>query len=97
MDSTGNKKRRTPKQIAALLCVAILVCVYLVTFIVACLDTSESGKLFAACLLTTIGLPILLWIFIWFYGLMKKQQPDSAQSAFSVSKDEAAQGDGHIQ
>lgn len=61
-------KKRTPKQIAALICVVILVCMYIVTLIVACLDFSGSGRLFAACLLATIGLPILLWIYIWLYG-----------------------------
>ncbi|MDE6662446.1 MAG: hypothetical protein K2K46_03790 [Lachnospiraceae bacterium] len=65
-------KKRTPKQIAALICVVILVCMYIVTLIVACLDFSGSGKLFAACLLATIGLPILLWIYMWLYSRVKE-------------------------
>lgn len=63
-----NKKKRTPKQIAALICIMILVCLYLVTFIVAFLDFPGWDRLFAVCLLATIGLPILLWIYIWLYG-----------------------------
>lgn len=69
-----DKKKRTPKQIAALICVAILVCMYIVTFIVACLDFGDSGRLFAACLVATIGLPILLWIYIWLYGKVKDRK-----------------------
>lgn len=66
-------KKRTPKQIAALICVIILVCMYLITFIVACLDFPNSDRLFAVCLLTTIGLPVLLWIYIWLYGKVKEK------------------------
>lgn len=74
-----NGKKRTPKQIAALLCVIILVSMYLFTLIVACLDFPGADKMFAACLLTTIGLPILLWLFIYFYGLMKDRQAAAAE------------------
>ena len=64
-------KKRTPKQIAALLCVILLLSLYVVTFIVACLDLGDSGRLFAGCLLATIALPILLWIYIWLYGVYR--------------------------
>ena len=67
-------KKKTPKQIAALICVVLLVSMYIITFIAAFLDTPGSGKLFAACLASTIGLPILLWIFIWFFGLSKEHK-----------------------
>lgn len=78
-------KKKTPKQIAALLCVALLVSTYLITLIVACLDLADSGRLFGICLVATIGLPILLWIFLWFYGLSKNQH--------SAPLDEAADDD----
>ena len=71
------KKKRTPKQIAALLCVILLVCLYLITFIVACLDFPGSDKLFSACLYATIGLPILCWIFIWFPGILKDRKEEN--------------------
>ena len=74
----NENKKRTPKQIAALICVVILVCMYLVTLIVACLDFSGSGKLFAACLLATIGLPILLWIYMWLYSRIKENSKDKS-------------------
>lgn len=61
-----NAKKKTPKQIAALICVALLVAMYIITFIVACLNVADNGKLFAACLTATAALPILLWIFIHF-------------------------------
>lgn len=73
------KRRRTPKQIAALICVIILLCMYLITFIVACLDFPNADKLFAVCLLTTVGLPILLWIYIQLYIIVKKKQNENEQ------------------
>lgn len=63
----NNKKRKmSPKQIAALVCVALLVAMYVVTLIAAFLDVTDTGRLFAACLAATVGLPILFWIFIHF-------------------------------
>ena len=62
------KRKITPKQIAALVCVVLLVGMYIGAFVVACLDLGDSGRLFAGCLVATIGLPILLWIYIWLYG-----------------------------
>lgn len=73
------KRKRTPKQIAALICVILLLCMYIITFIVACLDFPNSERLFAACLLTTVGLPILLWIYIQLYTIIKKKQSENEQ------------------
>ena len=67
-------KKKKPKQIAALLCVVLLISLYVVTFLVACFGSVDSGQLFAACLGATIALPVLLWILLWFYDLMKKIQ-----------------------
>ena len=60
--------KKTPKQFAALTCVILLVLLYVATLIVAILDFPGSDRLFAACLVATIGLPILLWIYIAAYG-----------------------------
>lgn len=60
--------KKTPKQIAAMICVILLVLLYVFTLAVSLLDFPGSEKLFAACLLATIGLPILLWIYIWAIG-----------------------------
>ena len=49
----------------------ILVLLYLVTFISALLDFPGADKLFAACLTATIGLPILLWLFLWCFKHLK--------------------------
>lgn len=66
--------KKTPKQIAAIICIVLLILLYVVTLIVSLLDFPQSDRLFAACLMATIGLPILLWIYIWAYGRFKGKQ-----------------------
>lgn len=65
--------KRRPKQIAAIICIVLLVLLYVVTLIVSLLDFPGSDRLFAACLTATIGLPILLWIYIWLYGRLTQK------------------------
>lgn len=66
--------KKTPKQIAAIICIVLLILLYVVTLIVSLLDFPQSDRLFAACLMATIGLPILLWIYIWAYGRFTGKQ-----------------------
>lgn len=63
--------RKKTKQIAAWICIILLVLLYVVTFIVSLLDFPGSGALFQSCLVSTVGLPILLWIYIWLFGKIK--------------------------
>lgn len=66
--------KKKSKQIIALICVVLLVSLYVATFIVACLDFPGKDRMFAACLLATIGLPILLWIYIWIIGKITQKK-----------------------
>ena len=70
-NSTGQKTRKekkTPKQIAAIICIILLAAMYLFTFVSAFLNFPGWDRLFAGCLLMTVAMPILLWIYIWLYG-----------------------------
>ena len=67
-------KKISPKQIAAMICVVLLVGMYVATLIVALLDFPGWDRLFQACLVATIGLPILLWISIWLYKQVKEKK-----------------------
>ena len=71
-----NEKKITPKQIAAIVCIVLLVGMYVATLIVALLDFPGADRLFQACLVATIGLPILLWIYIWLYQQVKKRKEE---------------------
>ncbi len=78
--------KRKPKQIAAIICIILLVLLYVATLVVSLLDFPGSDRLFAACLIATVGLPILLWIYIWLYGRLTQRSsiaevfPDQARS-----------------
>lgn len=66
--------KKTPKQIAAIICIILLVLLYAATLVVSLLDFPGADKLFAACLLATVGLPILLWIYIGAYGKLTQKK-----------------------
>lgn len=59
---------------AALIGVILLLLLYVATFIAAIFNFDGSGNLFKACLFATIGMPILLWIYIWLYGAITKKR-----------------------
>ncbi len=60
----------TPKRICALLVVILLVMMYLVTLFVAVIWPGNSAKLFAMCLLVTVIVPIVAYIYLWLYGTL---------------------------
>lgn len=65
---SNEKKKATSKQIAAIVGIALLVLLYVVTLFAAVFDSSATGSLFRVCLFATIAVPLLLWIYIWMYG-----------------------------
>ncbi len=66
--------KKTPKQIAAIICIILLAFLYVATLVVAILDFPGSDKLFASCLVATIGVPILLWIYLALYGKLTNKK-----------------------
>ena len=66
-------KRSKAQRIAALVCVILLVSLYLITLLVAIFDRSSSGKWFMICLIGTITIPLLTWIYIWMYGMLSNR------------------------
>lgn len=79
-----NKPKRTSKQIAALIGVILLVGLYIITLIVAIVNPGDSGRLFQACLVATVAVPILIWIYVWMYGKLTNKHtfadPDYLQN-----------------
>lgn len=59
----------TKKQrIMAWIGIVLLVVLVIATFLCAILDFEGSERMFAACLFASVGLPILMWIYIGLYG-----------------------------
>lgn len=81
------------KQIAAILCIVLLVLLYVATLVVSLLDFPGSDRLFGACILATIGLPILLWIYIWLYGKVTGKRTITGSEQDFSSIDEGSQAD----
>lgn len=67
-ETLDNRKKMTSKQVVALIGVILLVILYIVTLIVAIFDDSDSGKWFMGCILATVAVPLLIWIYTWMYG-----------------------------
>lgn len=67
-ENKSDKKKISSKQVVAIIGIVLLVLLYLVTLIVAFVDTSASGRLFGICLFATIAVPLLVWIYTWMYG-----------------------------
>ncbi|MDD3204975.1 MAG: hypothetical protein PHS74_04465 [Lachnospiraceae bacterium] len=61
------------KQISAIIAIVILVGLYVATFIFAITDSPNSGRMFQASLFATIGIPILLWIWLCLYRAITKK------------------------
>lgn len=75
------KKKKTAKQIAAIVCIVLLAALYLITLLSAIFAFPGWQRLFSGCLICTVAVPILLWIFIWLYG----QFEQSTRSHPSIS------------
>ena len=73
-------KKISPKQVAAMICVVLLVGMYVATLIVALLDFPGWDRLCQACLVATIGLPILLWIYIWLYQQIRERKEEKEEN-----------------
>ena len=79
----------TKKQrIAAWIGIVLLVMLFIATLVCAFLDFEGSDRLFAACLLACVGVPILLWIYIGLYGKItnKKTIADMFPKAESLEE-----------
>ena len=77
------KKKITGKQVIAIIGIVLLVLLYVVTLILAFVDTSASGRMFAISLCCTFVFPVLIWIYTWMYGkltgkrTMADEMPDN--------------------
>ena len=68
------------KRILASATICILVLLYLITLILAITDKSQSSNWFLASLFCTVVLPVLLWIYMHCYDLVKgKREEDTSE------------------
>lgn len=67
-DTENKKTKMTSKQVFAIVGIVVLVLLYVVTLFAAIFDSSATHALFASCLLATMAVPLLIWIYTWMYG-----------------------------
>ena len=67
-------KKMTPKRIAALLVVILLVAMYLITLCAAIYDPTAGSRLFALCLYATVVIPLMTWITIFLIDRTRGKQ-----------------------
>ena len=65
------------KQIAALIGIAFLVLLYVLLLVFAIFDFEGSDILFRACLIGTVTIPILIWIYMYLYDRLIKNRDAS--------------------
>ncbi len=66
--------KRTAKQIAALIGVVLLVLLYVLLLVFAIFDFEGSDIMFRACLIGTITIPILIWVYMYLYDKLVKNR-----------------------
>ena len=71
--------KKDKKSVIALLGIALLVLLYVATLVTAFLNIPNWDRLFQACIVATIGLPILLWIYLLILKDWKNRQERSRE------------------
>lgn len=67
-------KKMTSKQIVAWIGIIALIAMYIITLVVAIINPGQGGKLFQACLVATMAIPLLIWVYVWMYGKLKGKE-----------------------
>ena len=68
-----NKKKITSKQMIAIVGVIILVLLYVVTLVLAFFNGPIAKQLFQICLFASVGIPFVIWFYIWIYGKLTQK------------------------
>ncbi|HKM35089.1 MAG TPA: hypothetical protein VJY54_10160 [Lachnospiraceae bacterium] len=89
-------KKMTVKRVAAWIAIVLLVGLYLVTLVLALLNSPATNNLFKVSLVCTILVPVMCWIFIWIYGQLTGKKT-IADLNLMQDKDKVAEQDEKLQ
>lgn len=86
------------KQILAIICAVILAGMYIITFIMAIMDNSQTMLLFKGCIACTIFIPVIAYIYICLhkYAMNRSKRKDYYSSP-SSSDDNGLSDSGQLQ
>lgn len=84
-------RKMTSKQIVAWIGIIALAAMYIITLVVAIINPGQGGRLFQACLVATMAIPLLIWVYVWMYGKLKGKKtfadPNFLQDASQKKED----------
>ena len=83
---TNTSNASNAQRIVAIIGVALLVTVICALLLTAIFD--PTGVWFRACLVLAIALPILLWIYVWLYGMLKQKKTIASFEFLEEDSDE---------
>ena len=83
---TNTSNVSNSQRIVAIIGVALLVIVIFALLLTAIFD--PTGVWFRACLVLAIALPILLWIYVWLYGMLKQKKTIASFEFLEEDSDE---------
>lgn len=74
-DNNTSKKKKTSKQIVAIIGIVCLLLLYIITLITAFIDTGDgsSAIMFKISLTASAFIPFLIWVYIWMYGQLTQK------------------------
>lgn len=91
----GTQKRKTTsRQLVAVIGVALLILLYIITLILAITDSSDSARWFRLCLGATFILPLIIWIYSWMYGRLTGKSAIGDPEAPAAAQSDEAEGSG---
>lgn len=88
--NNSNKTGMNPKRIAAIAGIVLLAALYVITLIVAIADKSASGTWFFLCLIGTVTIPLLVWIYTWMYGMLTQKHTIASFDLLNSEEEETA-------
>lgn len=62
------------KRILALLAAAVILLLYLVTFLLSLSQNEKTGDLLMISLVATVVIPVLLYLYLWLFRLFRKKE-----------------------
>ena len=77
------KSKKNPRQIAALIGIALLILLYVGLLIQALTFGPDAGQIFMSALTGTVTIPIVVWLFIWVYGVYARRHTIASLDAMT--------------
>ena len=74
-------KNSKSKRVLAITGIILLLCLYIVTLVLAIIGNENTTPWFMACICATIIVPILIWVYTWLYNRLKQDVSEAAEKA----------------